>query len=175
MAAQKRPAGRREARAGQAVRLPQLRLRAGQRCWRWGPSWGVSRAASPSAMGRCRAIVGFEVRHIPGGDADGGGAFRVDSRVHCGGAGGSGPDADRRPAGGGASRAGARVYSRASRVATACVIPQDLTGARVLDVGAFDGFYAFLAERRGAARVVAVDNDQYVSWVRGRFGIDLVP
>ncbi|MCA1679181.1 MAG: tRNA 5-methoxyuridine(34)/uridine 5-oxyacetic acid(34) synthase CmoB [Actinobacteria bacterium] len=54
-------------------------------------------------------------------------------------------------------------------------IPEDLTGARVLDVGAFDGFYAFLAERRGAARVVAVDNEQYVAWIRRRFGIDLVP
>ena len=31
----------------------------------------------------------------------------------------------------------------------------------VLDVGCFDGFYAFLAERRGAERVVAVDNEQY--------------
>ena len=29
----------------------------------------------------------------------------------------------------------------------------------MLDVGTFDGFYAFLAERRGAARVVAVDNE----------------
>ena len=54
-------------------------------------------------------------------------------------------------------------------------LPEDLTGARVLDVGAFDGFYAFLAERRGAARVVAVDNEQYVTWIRRRFGIDLVP
>jgi tRNA (mo5U34)-methyltransferase len=54
-------------------------------------------------------------------------------------------------------------------------IPDELTGARVLDVGTFDGFYAFLAERRGAARVVAVDNEQYVAWVRGRFGIDLEP
>lgn len=54
-------------------------------------------------------------------------------------------------------------------------IPQDLTGGRVLDVGTFDGFYAFLAERRGAARVVALDSEEYVSWVRGRFGIDLEP
>ena len=54
-------------------------------------------------------------------------------------------------------------------------IPEDLTGARVLDVGTFDGFYAFLAERRGAAHVVAVDNEQYVGWIRRRFGIDLVP
>jgi tRNA (mo5U34)-methyltransferase len=54
-------------------------------------------------------------------------------------------------------------------------IPEDLTGARVLDVGTFDGFYAFLAERRGAARVLAVDNEQYVAWIRGRFGIELEP
>ncbi len=54
-------------------------------------------------------------------------------------------------------------------------IPDRLTGERVLDVGTFDGFYAFLAERRGAARVVAVDNEQYVTWIRSRFGIDLEP
>ena len=54
-------------------------------------------------------------------------------------------------------------------------IPEDLRGARVLDVGTFDGFYAFLAERGGAARVVAVDNEQYVSWIASRFGIQLEP
>jgi len=54
-------------------------------------------------------------------------------------------------------------------------IPEDLAGMRVLDVGTFDGFYAFLAERRGAARVVAVDNEQYVGWIASRFGIDLEP
>ena len=43
----------------------------------------------------------------------------------------------------------------------------------VLDVGAFDGFYSFLAEARGARRVVAVDNEQYVDWVRARFGVAL--
>jgi hypothetical protein len=37
----------------------------------------------------------------------------------------------------------------------------------------FDGFYAFLAEDRGAARVVAVDNEQYVAWVKARWGIEL--
>lgn len=46
-------------------------------------------------------------------------------------------------------------------------------GRSVLDVGAFDGFYSFLAERRGARRVVAVDNEQYVDWVQARFGITL--
>jgi tRNA (mo5U34)-methyltransferase len=46
-------------------------------------------------------------------------------------------------------------------------------GRSVLDVGAFDGFYSFLAERRGARRVVAVANEQYVDWVRARFGVSL--
>jgi len=34
----------------------------------------------------------------------------------------------------------------------------DVAGRSVLDVGAWDGFYSFLAERRGAARVVAMDH-----------------
>jgi tRNA (mo5U34)-methyltransferase len=46
-------------------------------------------------------------------------------------------------------------------------------GRSVLDIGAFDGFYSFLAEGRGARRVVAVDNEQYVDWVRARFGVTL--
>ncbi|HEY4895565.1 MAG TPA: methyltransferase domain-containing protein [Solirubrobacteraceae bacterium] len=46
-------------------------------------------------------------------------------------------------------------------------------GRRVLDVGAFDGFYSFLAAARGASRVVALDNEQYVDWVRARFGVEL--
>jgi tRNA (mo5U34)-methyltransferase len=33
----------------------------------------------------------------------------------------------------------------------------DLTGKSLLDVGAWDGFFSFEAERRGAARVVALD------------------
>jgi tRNA (mo5U34)-methyltransferase len=37
-------------------------------------------------------------------------------------------------------------------------IPQDLSGKTVLDVGAWDGFFSFEAERRGAARVVAADH-----------------
>ena len=44
----------------------------------------------------------------------------------------------------------------------------------VLDVGTFDGFYAFLAESRGATRVVAIDNEQYRDWVRARWGAELV-
>jgi tRNA (mo5U34)-methyltransferase len=34
----------------------------------------------------------------------------------------------------------------------------DLTGKTVLDVGAWDGFFSFEAERRGASRVVALDH-----------------
>ena len=37
-------------------------------------------------------------------------------------------------------------------------LPDDLTGRTVLDVGAWDGFFSFEAERRGAARVVAADS-----------------
>lgn len=43
----------------------------------------------------------------------------------------------------------------------------------MLDVGTFDGFYAFLAEARGAERVVAVDNQQYRFWVKARWGVEL--
>ena len=53
------------------------------------------------------------------------------------------------------------------------LLPVSFAGERVLDVGTFDGFYAFLAEHRGAAEVVAVDNEQYVAWVRARWGIEL--
>jgi tRNA (mo5U34)-methyltransferase len=35
--------------------------------------------------------------------------------------------------------------------------PADLTGKSVLDIGAYDGFFSFEAERRGAKRVVALD------------------
>ena len=52
-------------------------------------------------------------------------------------------------------------------------IPERFDGLSVLDTGTFDGFYAFLAEARGAERVVAVDNEQYVDWVRARWGIEL--
>lgn len=35
--------------------------------------------------------------------------------------------------------------------------PPDLSGARCLDIGTFDGFWAFSMERRGASEVVAID------------------
>lgn len=37
-------------------------------------------------------------------------------------------------------------------------IPADLTGKTVLDVGAWDGFFSFECERRGAKRVLAIDS-----------------
>jgi tRNA (mo5U34)-methyltransferase len=37
-------------------------------------------------------------------------------------------------------------------------MPEDLSGLAVLDIGAFDGFFSFAAERRGASRVLAVDS-----------------
>lgn len=38
-------------------------------------------------------------------------------------------------------------------------MPEDLSGMRVLDIGARDGFFTFEAERRGAGEVVALDNE----------------
>lgn len=52
-------------------------------------------------------------------------------------------------------------------------IPSSFAGLSVLDVGAFDGFYSFLAEARGAARVLAVDSEQYIDWVEDRWGVIL--
>lgn len=40
-------------------------------------------------------------------------------------------------------------------------LPQSLQGQTVLDIGAWDGFFSFECERRGAARVVAAD---HFSW-----------
>ncbi len=37
-------------------------------------------------------------------------------------------------------------------------IPNDLTGKSVLDIGAWDGFFSFECERRGAKRVLAIDS-----------------
>ncbi|HWF34081.1 MAG TPA: DUF1698 domain-containing protein [Solirubrobacteraceae bacterium] len=37
-------------------------------------------------------------------------------------------------------------------------IPTDLAGRSVLDIGAWDGFFSFETERRGASRVVAADS-----------------
>ncbi|MDI1296077.1 MAG: methyltransferase type 11, partial [bacterium] len=38
------------------------------------------------------------------------------------------------------------------------IFPQSLQGKRVLDIGAWDGFFSFQAEQRGAAEVLATDH-----------------
>jgi tRNA (mo5U34)-methyltransferase len=40
-------------------------------------------------------------------------------------------------------------------------LPSDLSGKSVLDIGTFDGHFAFEAEKRGAERVVAIDLFQH--------------
>ena len=52
-------------------------------------------------------------------------------------------------------------------------VPASFEGLSVLDVGTFDGFYSFLAEKRGAARVLAIDSEQYIDWVYDRWGVRL--
>jgi tRNA (mo5U34)-methyltransferase len=50
-------------------------------------------------------------------------------------------------------------------------IPQDLTGATVLDVGCNGGFYAIEMKKRGAKRVLGIDvDDRYLS--QARFAAD---
>lgn len=46
-------------------------------------------------------------------------------------------------------------------------LPTDLSGRSVLDIGAWDGFFSFEAERRGARRVLAVDS---VAWQEPAWG-----
>ncbi len=46
-------------------------------------------------------------------------------------------------------------------------MPDDLTGRSVLDIGAWDGFFSFEAERRGASRVLATDS---FCWDGGGWG-----
>lgn len=46
-------------------------------------------------------------------------------------------------------------------------LPSSLEGMSVLDIGAWDGFYSFEVERRGASRVLATDS---FSWGGGGWG-----
>jgi tRNA (mo5U34)-methyltransferase len=43
-------------------------------------------------------------------------------------------------------------------LAEAYRIPEDMTGLRVLDIGAWDGYWTFEALKRGASQVVAIDD-----------------
>lgn len=55
------------------------------------------------------------------------------------------------------------------------ILGSDLGGRTVLDIGAWDGFFSFEAERRGAARVVATDHFCWsgAGW-GNRLGFDFV-
>ncbi len=61
-----------------------------------------------------------------------------------------------------------RVRQRFARRLRLLSLPEDLTGKSVLDIGAWDGFFAFECERRGAARVLAID--KYAWDVHGKDG-----
>ena len=50
-------------------------------------------------------------------------------------------------------------------------IPEDLTGKRVLDIGAYDGFFSFEFERRGAD-VLSIDIWNDVQWEKFQFAIE---
>lgn len=50
------------------------------------------------------------------------------------------------------------------RVLDTVPLPQSLAGKRCLDVGSFDGFWAFEMERRGAAEVLAIDLIDPQTW-----------
>jgi tRNA (mo5U34)-methyltransferase len=49
-------------------------------------------------------------------------------------------------------------YDQSPRKLKKLKMPADLSGKSVLDIGAWDGFFSFEAERRGAKRVLAVDS-----------------
>ncbi len=57
------------------------------------------------------------------------------------------------------------------------VLPRDLSGKTVLDIGCNAGFYSFEAKKRGAARVLGVDTQRHhirqATWVRDELGIDV--
>jgi tRNA (mo5U34)-methyltransferase len=58
-------------------------------------------------------------------------------------------------------------YPRCKWEGFADSVPKDLSGRTVLDLGCNAGFYAFEMKRRGAERVVAVDNDaRYLAQAR---------
>jgi tRNA (mo5U34)-methyltransferase len=64
----------------------------------------------------------------------------------------------------------AHVARRFRRRLRLLQIPADLTGKTVLDIGAWDGFFSFEFERRGAKRVLAIDSfswEEHRQWPRG--------
>ena len=59
-------------------------------------------------------------------------------------------------------------------------LPESLSAKTALDVGTWDGFWAFELERRGAARVVAIDvpshaDCDWLPWIRDSLGANRAP
>jgi tRNA (mo5U34)-methyltransferase len=53
-------------------------------------------------------------------------------------------------------------------------MPTDLSGKSVLDIGSYDGYYAFEAERRGAASVTSIDHFVWLNNLdRENFSVDM--
>jgi tRNA (mo5U34)-methyltransferase len=52
-------------------------------------------------------------------------------------------------------------------------LPRSLEGLTVLDIGAWDGFFSYECERRGAKRVVAVDKPVWDDPMMGKRGFEL--
>ena len=57
----------------------------------------------------------------------------------------------------------------------AVVFKHGVAGKRVLDIGAWDGFFSFEAERRGAAQVLATDHFCWsgAGWVKANVTLEL--
>jgi tRNA (mo5U34)-methyltransferase len=52
-------------------------------------------------------------------------------------------------------------YDNSARKLKRLHLPESLAGKTVLDIGAWDGYFAFECERRGASRVVAADSQAW--------------
>jgi len=59
------------------------------------------------------------------------------------------------------------ITHQASHDWITAVIDEDLQGKDVLDIGAWDGYYSFLAEKRGASSVQAIDANKGPSHPKG--------
>jgi tRNA (mo5U34)-methyltransferase len=67
--------------------------------------------------------------------------------------------------GGGAVTTGIKSTDQLAAEVAALNVPVNLSGKSVLDIGAWDGFFSFEAERRGAQRVVALDHYAWsINW-----------
>lgn len=53
---------------------------------------------------------------------------------------------------------GVKTAAQLSNEALALNVPSDLSGLSVLDIGAWDGYFSFEAERRGATSIVSLDH-----------------